>query len=258
VRQLPAPLRAREARQPNGVSIDVPAGETRFVGPFGDYDDVFRIAEVTRFEDLHELQLVPAGLTEEEAVDAVLADDRLAEEERRRGGGCHCSEGERGDAARSRRGRPMPNLARLMEAAFDRPLAVDDPSVMLVRSHVRHWASRVPLWWLGLAASNEIHVAQGATLVMSPSVHLINASTITLDDDARLRLEGGSVSVNCDTLNGPTLFALTPGLIDTVLALGPVHAENHVDPGDLPQDLNAHKYLRGFSQEYLFVARDKL
>jgi hypothetical protein len=263
MRELPAPVRAREAREGTGVSIEVPAGERRLVGPFGDYDDVFRIVEVSRFEDLQELRLIPEGISEQDAIDAVLADEKVWQQERLRhtmdAGGCDCSESDRiSDSTPVRRSRQFTNLVELLEAAYQRPMSVDDPGVMLARHHLTRWIQRPPIYLVGWAAADVIHVAQNGLLVMSSTVHAVNASTITLEDDARLRFESGYVNVRCDTLNGPELFSLFPGIVDLLLGLdlGPSHAENPVDPNDLPQDMNAYKYLPGYSREHLFVSAD--
>ena len=240
-----------------------PDGERRVVGPFGDYDDAFRIAEVSRFEDLQELRLIPEGISEADAIDAVLADERVWQQERLRPAacprGCPCSGSEAGDISDIspvRRSRRLTHLTELLEAGYQRPVRVDDPAVMLAHRHLSRWITKPACYWVGVATSETIHIGKNGVLVMSPAVHVVNALTITLEDDARLRFESGYVNVACDALNGPPIFSLAPSILDVLpaLDLGPSYAENPADQGDLPPDLNAYKYLPGYSREHLFVS----
>ena len=112
----------------------------------------------------------------------MIADDRLWEDERQRfrtaAGDCHCSEGPGHASASARASRRMPDLADVFASDYRRPVSIDDPGLMVARNHISRWVSRPPVYLVGVAALAEIHVAENATLVMSPSVHVVNASTI--------------------------------------------------------------------------------
>lgn len=246
---IPNPVPVKEAIRKTGRSIEIPKGGIDWFGPFDSYAELYRIAEVSRFEDLQELGVVPAHLSEKETADAMAADEAAFEEQQRvqaERHHCSCQDAGSRSAEPRRRSRQHANLASLLRTAYPRARANDDPGVRHVHYHLRRWFSKPVRLLLGVAAVENIIVGMDGTLVMAPTVHVVRANMIQLSSGSRLRFEGGVVDVSCETLHGApedTEPSSSP----------PVHVPEtwpHIDrPPRRPPVMYA-KYLTGYSREF--------
>jgi hypothetical protein len=245
---LPSPVPVKDAIRNTGRSIEIPQGAIDWFGPFDSCADVYRIAEVTRFEDLQELGLVPAGLSERELADALAADETVYLEAQQRTQAerhhCSCQNAGSRPAEPRRRGRQHTNLASLLRASYPRAHANDDPGVPHVYHHLRRWFSKPVRFLMGVASVENIIILSDGTLVMAPAVDVVHANLIQLSSGSRLRFESGAVNVRCETLSCPS---------DDVEPPPPVHVPEtwlHIDRPPRRPPLRLGKYLRGYSREF--------
>lgn len=245
---LPDPVPVKDAIRNTGRMIEIPEGGIDWLGPFDSYADLYRIAEVFRFEDLQELGIVPDGLSEKETADALAADETafLEAQQRTQAERHHCSCQEAGSRAAEprRRSRQHTNLASLLRASYPRANATNDPGVRHVYHHLRRWFSKPERLLMGVASVENIVIGMDGTLVMAPTVHVVRANMIQLSSGSRLRFESGVVDVRCETLHGPPEDVDPPP---------PVHVPETWPPIDRPPrrpPLRNGKYLRGYSREF--------
>jgi hypothetical protein len=74
--------------------------------------------------------------------------------------------------------------------------------VILVYHHLRRFFDKPQRYLVGVVRSNNIIIGFDGVLVMSPSVTVVDANLIDIGEGGRLRFQGSSVSVRCETLNG--------------------------------------------------------
>jgi len=208
--ELPAPISVEEALRSQTETIRVPDGTERVVGPFDDHSEMFRIAEVTRFKDLHLLGFVPPEITEDEAVRAIRADTlahRIAVREAdARSSGCSCHGGAVAVPALPRRSRFQDHMIGLLQPLQQATLSVDDTTVRHTWRRLEAWLSRPSRYLLGLISLGDIDIGSRATLTMTPTVKALYARNITIAGEGRLHFTGGTIHVRCETLTGPGRF----------------------------------------------------
>jgi hypothetical protein len=236
------------------MDVEVPGGEIRWFGPFDSYAGIYRVAEVVRFEELQELRIVPGGLSEQEALDALVADETAFREARNRAQAerhrCSCQDAASHHAEPRNRERQHTNLASVLRLSYPRALATDDPEVQHVYHHLRRWFSKPARYLLGVASPQNIVIGVDGTLVMSPTVHVVHANLIQLSSNSRLRFESGSVNVYCETLTGPSEPSPPSPGSSVPPVWPPPDRPNPLDPNNHLRNVHIGKYLRGYSREF--------
>lgn len=212
--EFPEPISVEEALSANVPRIDVPEGAELSIGVYGNaFPRAFRVAEVVQFEELQTLGLVPDGISEEQASEAIKADGReyhealvSADSTDRANRGCSCegtaSRADPGPARSLRRVQFQWNLAAALESPLRRPLEPGDLAVINAYAHLKRWFRRTASHLVGVTAASDINVLAGATLAMLPTVTVVHANHISIWPSGRLRLQAGSVFVRCAALNG--------------------------------------------------------
>src|SRR5262245_35517629 len=128
------PISVREALQAKEVRIEVLPREIRTIGPFEERAaEAYRVADVQSFADLQALGLVPHGLSEQHAQEAMRADDVTFRERQREAGECACQEGRSANGL-ARRSRIQASLAEALPAAFRSRAGIEEehPGVVQV------------------------------------------------------------------------------------------------------------------------------
>ena len=252
MREFPEPVDVEYALRATGIQIEVPSGEMVTIGPFeARYADAYRVAEVRSFEDLQSLGLVPRGLSEQTARDALLSDDRAFRE--RRGdaaerSACACEDASAAPAARIRRSRIQASLGEALASPSRKSSALDDPGVIHVYHHLARWFDKPARYLVGVIRAQNIFIGWDGILVMSPTVTVVDADVIDIADSGRLKFQASSVNVRCATLNGR--FPLpSPGSHGP----SPGSTPPYPPPGPWPQlrstKETAARYLRGYARE---------
>ena len=256
MREFPQSIDVSRALQSNGVSINVPPGESLTTGPFeARYAEAYRIAEVRSFADLQSLGLVPRDLSEEVARDAMLGDDdefrtlrRTARNAAERGE-CSCHEQTAGHGSSIRRSRVQSRLSEALASStrgFRSAAAREDAGVVHVYQHLRRWFDQPANFLVGLVRANTIFIETDGLLVMSPTVNVLDVDTIDIRLGGRLKFQGSSVNVRCGTLNGepeppPPVHGPSPG-----------HSADWpppIWPPVMSVELKAARYLPGYARE---------
>jgi hypothetical protein len=244
---LPEPVTVQEALRAPRVDIEVSAGQARWFGPFDEHAGAYHIAEIKQFEDLRDLRLIPDGISEQEASDALLADEaafRVEQKERAmHERACSCQDELQPTVRIGQARRSHANLTDVLQKTRGRLLEPTDPEVLQVYHHVRRWLTRGSPLYVGLASAENIVIGLDGMLVMDPTVHVVHAGLIELSSGSRLRFMSGSVNVSCATLTGPDE---TPGPVPPYHP-PPTPTRPPIDPDLLPRsDLVIGKFLRGF------------
>ena len=256
---LPVPVSVDEALRGSGTAIEVPDGQNVAVGLFSaTHPDLFRIAKVAAFEELQGLELIPRGVSEKDAVDAVTADDLTFRDARNTGGPV------RGDACTDcsdsvpRRRMFQANLRALLPPPTSRIAVRSDLELRGVHHSIQRWIDRSSDLLIGVVRPADISIGAGATVAMAPTVEVLHTGVIQISASGVLRFEAGSVSVRCDELRG---------VADPVIHIDPVHVDVYIPPdwghfgsvleppdplefGMDPSAATIMKNLRGVTQEY--------
>jgi hypothetical protein len=260
---FPKPLRPAEALRKSGTAIDVADGETVAVGYFSEsYPEIYRIAEVAGIEDLQTLGLIPQDLSEQELIEAVAADDASFQEQApqaHKADTACCSDCASETSATKRRWFQA-NLARVVSKSYKRRLAVTGPEVLSIHHQVGRVLNTHGVLLVGIANPNDITIGAGSTLLMAPTVHLLNADVITIKANGVLRFESANVHVRCNELTGPYNPPLIiPDLdipqyiLPDELTVGGLLAQLPAGATSDTDVLAAHKHLPGFDTEYLLA-----
>ncbi len=248
---FPQPIPVDDALRPNDIQIDVPPGEILTIGPFEQrYTDAFRIAEVQSFEGLQALGLVPQGISEQDATDALTADDREFRQRRRDVGEpttCSCQDPHAVQARPVSRSRIQPHLTEALSSPYRRLAALDDPGVIQVYGHLSRWFDKPARYLVGVVRADNIIIGYDAVLVMSPTVSLVDVNLIDIGAGGRLRFQGSSVNVRCETLNGRSESSV-PGPHGPPPGHTPTFPPPTWPPLRSAEDI-AEKYLPGFAKE---------
>jgi hypothetical protein len=236
-----------EALHSRGVSIVVPERENHSVGLLGDsFHDAYRIADISRFEELQLLGLVPQELTEQQAADVLAADEREFRDRRNAvvERECSCNGQENGAQGRHMK-RSHANLAEVLGNSRGRPVQADGLDVANVYRHLSRWINRKSNLAIGIARADEMQIA--GTLDFSETVHHIVTETIDIWPSGTLRLRGGYVQVVCEELNGVAPGVAPPSSGDGSPGPGPGHTNPPIDVDLLP----ISRRLPGYVQERL-------
>ncbi|QXJ25812.1 hypothetical protein AGRA3207_007367 [Actinomadura graeca] len=238
--ELPEPVTVQEALGAPSVDIEVPDSDARWFGPFDRPDGGYHIVEVQRFEDLRDLRMVPENISEQDAADALRADDdAFREQQERLAPEGECS-GPNRQARRSHR-----SLIEVLHGARGRFLEPTDPEVVQVHHHVRRWLERSTPFYVGVARAQNVDVGVNATLVMDSTVHVVHADTVRLASGSRLLFMSGSVNASCGTVSGPNepdWNAPGPPYSPPVVPRPPLEIPHE------PRNITIGKFLPGFSK----------
>ncbi len=221
-KELPKPIPASEAIKSSGVNIKVPDGTTLRIGPFErQYAELFRIASVDSFSDLHTLGFIPRELREEQVVQAFRLDERAFREAtlgrspvltRQESSGCSCG-GHASQTVPLRR-HFQNNLIDLLQPAIRDTLTTVHPMVAHTYHHTKSWLSRRNSL-VAMYSIEDVYIGDHATLTNTPTVQAFFARNIEIGKEGRLQFLSGSVKVRCSKLTGPTpdyLRTIVPGL----------------------------------------------
>ncbi|MGI5485015.1 hypothetical protein [Streptomyces lavendofoliae] len=212
---FPEPISVEEGLSANVPRLDVPERTELSIGIYGNaFAQAFRVVEVVRFDELQTLGLVPHGITEQQASEAIEADERDYHKALVRVGnagnhGCSCegsangarSHGDRREVISPRRGQFQWNLVKMLESPLRRSVEPGDLAVINAYAHLRRWYRRSAGFLVGLTAASDIYVMAGATLTWLPTVSVVHANSINIWPGGRLEIQGGSVFVRCEKLN---------------------------------------------------------
>ncbi|MCA9877192.1 MAG: hypothetical protein KC442_05410 [Thermomicrobiales bacterium] len=211
MRDLPRPTRVVDALANPTHSIEVPDDETADAGPFTErHAEGYRVAEISSFDDLQLLGVIPAGVPEADLMAALREDDRLFASLQRHG--APAASGSAGRCAQDHavmtpaisRGQFQDHLIEVLQPRFGSGLSATDPAVLHVYRQARTRLARTSRHFIGIYNLVNINVGKNAVLNMAPTVQGVYvADTITIGDNGRLRFRGGSVHVRCTELNGP-------------------------------------------------------
>ena len=241
MRELPSPMRVVDALATPRHSIEVPDDESAVAGPFAErHSEGYRVAEISSFDDLQLLGMIPAGVAEDDLIVALREDDRLFHTLQRsdnvpfleRTG--RCTRDLASTTPAIPRSQFQDHLIEVLQPRFGTGLRPTDPAVIHVYRQARTGLARTSRHFIGIYNLLNITVGKNAVLEMPPSVQGVYvADTITIGDSGRLRFRGGSVHVRCTELNGPR-ETINPHIIGSGYELDP-HLLN--------------KYVRGWNLE---------
>jgi len=141
--EVPEPISVEDALRGNETQIEVAPGEILSIGPLEErYSEVYRIAEVLSFEDMQALGLVPLGVSEQQAGEALIADDHEFRRRQPDFGARSMSPCQETNSVQARpisRSRIQTNLAEALPSPFRGSIILDNPDVMHVYHHLRRW-----------------------------------------------------------------------------------------------------------------------
>ncbi|RYZ81475.1 MAG: hypothetical protein EOP04_23915 [Proteobacteria bacterium] len=226
--KLPSPVSASEVLKGTAISIEVPNEASEKIGPFERrYSEGFRIAQVSSIRDLQVLGFVHADLREEEAIQAIRADERLYNDWQIRNSQhaykkCieplenHCScHSQQNEATVLSRRHVQNNLIDVLQPLVADTLTTVHPIVQHSYYHIRRLITRrTALLYVGIFLLEDITIGDHAVLTTTPTVGGLYARNINIGKEGRLRFTGGNVKVRCKELNGPSRFSeiYVPGL----------------------------------------------
>jgi hypothetical protein len=221
--KLPSPISVEIALSQKREDLRVPDRETLSVGPFTEHSRHFSIVEIREFSDLHHLGYVPKEISEQDAVDAVRADDAVYYRNLRDGAkaaACNCDE-PHGEPRKIRRRDYQDHFWQLVQPLYREPVSFSDTAVVHAYGQVQSWLKRKARYYVGLSVLENIHIGKEATLRMTPSVSTVHANEVTIEGGGRFRFDGKKIHVKCNVLNAPNPFL----------------------------EVAVHKYLSGFTNE---------
>jgi len=230
-KELPKPISASEAVKSSGTEIRVPDGASLTIGPFErQYAELFRIARIESFSDLHTLGFLPREFREEQVVQAFRSDERAFREAKsgqprasvsRMTSDCRC--GEHSGAPVLVRRDFQNHLIDLLQPAVRQTLTADHPLITHTYRHTRLFLSkRISL--VGMYSIDDVYIGDHATLTNTATVQVFFARNIEIGKEGRLRFLGGAVKVRCKQVSGPApdyLRVYVPGLAQEFLARRP-------------------------------------
>jgi hypothetical protein len=143
MREFPEPISVEDAVRSNEIQIEVAPEETLSIGPFEErYSEAYRIAEVLSFEDQQTLGLVPLGVSEQQASEALIADDHGFEERQRDirvRSEYSCREINSVQGRAISRSRIQTNLTEALPSPFRSSMTLGDPGIIHVYHHLSRW-----------------------------------------------------------------------------------------------------------------------
>lgn len=213
----------KEALQQKSDSLVIPAEKTVEIGPDQkEYAKLFSFVQIRSFQDLQDLSLIPAELSEEKVKQAITRDGNeafaIAQTRLRQGAqsscNCHKEEGEeahehlgyrdqiRGIYNEVRKAH-HPNFAQVLGDIYRAEVAFDDPVVAHTHAMISaYYAGRFTAVKMPVMKIADITIQKNATMNVAATTKLVFANNIRIYTGGKMKLNSSFTKIKCISIQG--------------------------------------------------------
>jgi hypothetical protein len=221
---LPGVVSIKEVMQRKSESLIIPAEKTVDIGPDQkDYAKFFSVVQIRSFQDLQDLGLIPAELSEEKAKQAITRDGNeafaIAQTRLRQGSSpkpcsCHGEEGKQGEERPAYRDQIRgvynevrkahhPNFAQVLSEVYRAEVAFDDPIVAHVHAFISGlYAGRFTVTKVPVLKIADITIQKNATMNVGSTTKLLFANDIRIYSGGKMKLNSSFTKIKCSSIQG--------------------------------------------------------